>query len=63
MHSPKKISKAIIALAINGAKKKLEIPKSTKMISNGSIGNNFDNPETIKTTPTITLRICEKYFI
>ena len=55
--NPINISKAIIKRAIKGANNQLETPKSTNIISNGSIGNNLANPERIKTKPTTILNM------
>ena len=52
---PKNNSKAIIKRAIKGANKKLETPKSTKIISKGSIGYNFAIPEITNVIPTTIL--------
>lgn len=57
IHKPNVISKAIINLAIKGATNQLETPKSTKIISKGSIGNNLAKPDSIKTSPTNILNM------
>lgn len=61
--NPKKISNAIIKRAIKGAKTQLEMPRSTKIISKGSIGYSLANPDKIKTRPTIILKIGFKNLI
>ena len=57
MHNPKVISKAIINRATKGATNQLETPKSTNIISKGSIGNSLAKPERIKTNPTSILNM------
>jgi len=55
MDTPKKSSKAIINRAKKGAKRKLVSPRSTKIISKGSMGYNLASPDKMKVSPTIIL--------
>ena len=59
-NTPSNNSKLINPRAIIGAENQLAMPRSIKFNSNGSIGNNFNNPEAIKINPNKMRTECAK---
>ena len=61
--NPRKSSAEIIILERNGAVFQEEIPTSTNINSNGSIGYSLTNPEKIKKTHRKNCKITRRIFL